>query len=264
MQPRCRAPTRPRPRRRPRAAAGWASPAGEAVPRLPPTPPRLRICGEATVCEASARPGSSARRFSMIRVYGTEAPSRTLLLADLPLVQLADAVQVQQVLGPAVVEVDLDHHVGAARDGHSGGVLGLRGERLLPAGGAKEVHDGSLLRLVVVRFEPDRVRRARLVHVLFTRCGLSTQRVPRPGAVTETMKELAGSPPRSCRFVRTARLSNLTVFAAFDNRGRTAHSATTRQNGGDDDAAARTAGHRRAGPAAARRRGRAGPHACAA
>ena len=37
---------------------GAASPAGEAVPRLPPTVPRLRIWGEPTVRLAMARPGS--------------------------------------------------------------------------------------------------------------------------------------------------------------------------------------------------------------
>jgi hypothetical protein len=37
---------------------GRPSPAGEAVPRLPPTVPRLRIWGEPTVREAIARPGS--------------------------------------------------------------------------------------------------------------------------------------------------------------------------------------------------------------
>src|SRR5262249_34082801 len=55
-------------RRRPRTLAtstsapsmssgGKASPAGEAVPRLPPTVPRLRICGEPTVRAASASAG---------------------------------------------------------------------------------------------------------------------------------------------------------------------------------------------------------------
>ena len=43
---------------------GTASPAGDAVPRLPPIVPRARICGEPTVREASAsagsRPASSA------------------------------------------------------------------------------------------------------------------------------------------------------------------------------------------------------------
>ena len=41
---------------------GWASPAGEAEPRLPATVPRLRIWGEPTVREAIARPGSTSPR----------------------------------------------------------------------------------------------------------------------------------------------------------------------------------------------------------
>ncbi|GAA3505743.1 hypothetical protein GCM10019016_128560 [Streptomyces prasinosporus] len=115
------------------------------------------------------------------------------LLADLPVVKVADAVQVHEVVGPTAVEVDLDHHVGAARDRHGGGVLGLRGERLLPAGGAKEVHDRlSSSSRGGVRIEPIRVRRARLAHVLFTRSGLSTPPCTPPVSVTETMKELAG------------------------------------------------------------------------
>ncbi len=60
------------------SSAGCESPAGEAAPRFPPTEPRLRIWGDPTVWAASARPGSSARRWSMIRVYGTEAPSCTV------------------------------------------------------------------------------------------------------------------------------------------------------------------------------------------
>ena len=42
------------------ASGGSASPAGDAVPRLPPIVPRLRICGEPTVRDASASAGSSA------------------------------------------------------------------------------------------------------------------------------------------------------------------------------------------------------------
>jgi hypothetical protein len=41
------------------SSGGSASPAGEAVPRLPPMVPRLRICGEPTVRDASASAGSS-------------------------------------------------------------------------------------------------------------------------------------------------------------------------------------------------------------
>ena len=46
---------------------GSASPAGDAVPRLPPTVPRLRICGDPTVRAAAASPGQSAPNSSIIR-----------------------------------------------------------------------------------------------------------------------------------------------------------------------------------------------------
>ena len=44
------------------SSGGSASPAGEAVPRLPPIVPRLRICGEPTVREASASAGRAVAR----------------------------------------------------------------------------------------------------------------------------------------------------------------------------------------------------------
>ncbi|CAM5246107.1 hypothetical protein SCALM49S_02157 [Streptomyces californicus] len=118
-----------------------------------------------------------------------------VLLAHLPLGQLTDPVQVQEVLGPPVVEVDLDHDIGAARDGHSRGVLGLGGERLLPAGGAKEVHEWLSSRSGVRR-DWGRPARDWRVHVVFTWCVAQyTSRAP-AGAVTETPKELAGLRPR--------------------------------------------------------------------
>ena len=43
-------------------SGGSASPAGEEEPRLPPIVPRLRICGEPTVRDAAARPGSRPPR----------------------------------------------------------------------------------------------------------------------------------------------------------------------------------------------------------
>ena len=44
------------------SSGGWASPAGEADPRLPATVPRLRICGDPTVREAIASPGARSAR----------------------------------------------------------------------------------------------------------------------------------------------------------------------------------------------------------
>ena len=49
-------------------SGGSASPAGEEEPRLPPIVPRLRICGEPTVREAAARPGSAVPSSVIARV----------------------------------------------------------------------------------------------------------------------------------------------------------------------------------------------------
>ena len=54
-------------RARQASSGGWASPAGDAVARLPPTVPRLRIWGEPTVRAASASPGQAAASSSTIR-----------------------------------------------------------------------------------------------------------------------------------------------------------------------------------------------------
>ncbi len=48
------------------SSGGSASPAGEAVPRLPPIVPRFLICGEPTVRDASASAGSSLATGSSI------------------------------------------------------------------------------------------------------------------------------------------------------------------------------------------------------
>ncbi len=86
--------------------------------------------------EAGQR-GAQALDDLRVRHARTE-PDR--VLADLPLAQQLDAGEVHEVLGAAVVEVDLDHHIGAAGDGYGGRVRGLGGERLFPGGGAQEVH----------------------------------------------------------------------------------------------------------------------------
>src|SRR5487761_34421 len=59
------------------SSGGWASPAGEADPRLPPTVPRCLICGDPTVRDAIARPGSWPPSSAMIRAYVTPAPMRS-------------------------------------------------------------------------------------------------------------------------------------------------------------------------------------------
>ena len=101
-------------------SGGSASPAGEAVPRLPPIVPRLRICGEPTVRDASASAGSSSASGAAHRLGVGEPraePQRPVLAR--PAAQLGDLVQVEERLRPRAVEVELDHHVGAALDRHA-------------------------------------------------------------------------------------------------------------------------------------------------
>ena len=49
-------------------SGGSASPAGDEDPRFPPIVPRLRICGEPTVRDAIASPGSDSPSSLMTRV----------------------------------------------------------------------------------------------------------------------------------------------------------------------------------------------------
>ena len=111
-------------------SGGSASPAGEAVARLPPTVPRLRICGEPSVRAACARPGSWPDSSAISRAYGTPrragrrrrgAPSRA-----------ARARPVRSIMrsGRRSAAVHLDHHVGAAGDRHGVGVAGAQVEGL--------------------------------------------------------------------------------------------------------------------------------------
>src|SRR5580765_3081151 len=65
------------------SSGGSASPAGEAVPRLPPIVPRLRICGEPTVRDASASAGRTPARSRIASVYVSPAPSRSAPLSRL-------------------------------------------------------------------------------------------------------------------------------------------------------------------------------------
>ena len=109
-------------------SGGSASPAGEAVARLPPTVPRLRICGEPSVRAACARPGSWPDSSDMSRAYGTPAPSRTAPSRRSQSSSSGTPVRSISRLGPAVTAVHLDHHVGAAGDCHGVGVAGAQVE----------------------------------------------------------------------------------------------------------------------------------------
>ena len=117
-----------------------ASPAGEAAPRLPPTVPRLRICGEPTVRDAIARPGSAGReaRASAAR-RSTPAPIRSTSPSRAHSRELGDPGQVEQRRGPVPVEVELDHHVGAAGE-RQARVIAAHGKRLLEVSRAQHLH----------------------------------------------------------------------------------------------------------------------------
>ncbi len=54
----------------------------------------------------------------------------------LPLVQFPDAAEVEEPFGAAAAEVQLDHQVGAAGQGHGVGMRRLHGQRLSPVGRA--------------------------------------------------------------------------------------------------------------------------------
>ena len=133
----CRAPRRARPRAPAASSGGCASPAGEAEPRLPPTVPRLRICGEPTVREAMARPGQPVAQLVDDPAVG-DARRRSAAAppSDAHSVSSATRVRSSSAGGAAPVEVQLDHHVGAAGDRHRVRVLGLGGQRLGPGGRA--------------------------------------------------------------------------------------------------------------------------------
>ena len=92
--------------------------------------PRLRICGDPTVREAMARPGSVAAELVDDAGVGDAGPEPDLAVHALPGRELRHPGQVEQPVGPVPVEVQLDHHVGAAHDRHGAGVLGLGGERI--------------------------------------------------------------------------------------------------------------------------------------
>ena len=86
---------RARSRRRTTARTGRASPAGEAVPRLPPTVPRLRICGEPTVREASASAADLRELPQDPRVRDPGAEEH-LAVAFVPRAQLGHAARVER------------------------------------------------------------------------------------------------------------------------------------------------------------------------
>src|SRR3954451_11706609 len=80
-------------------SGGSASPAGEAVPRLPPIVPRVRICGEPTVRDASARAGSAPRRSRIACVYVSPAPRRRCPFSRLQPLSSATSLRFRSAAG---------------------------------------------------------------------------------------------------------------------------------------------------------------------
>ena len=150
------------------------------------------------MCEASARPGSSARRFSMICVYGTEAPSRTLSSptshsGSSPMrfrsrrysgrrwsKLISTITSVPPAMGTAVgcsaLAASASSQLAGRRKSMSGSLL---------------LKSGSFAR-VPVTAGPRHLSRSCAVNAVWPQY---TSRAA-PGAVTETMKELAGLHPR--------------------------------------------------------------------
>ena len=136
-------------------SGGSASPAGDAVPRLPPIVPRLRICGEPTVRDASASAGSSSRELA-------ESPpcrsARRRVAASRSRATSREARPPRSgsrsVVGSLAVEVERDHDVRAALDRQRRiRALRLQLERLVERARSEDVHGDVLALLAHVRHD---------------------------------------------------------------------------------------------------------------
>ncbi len=142
------------------SSGGSASPAGDAVPRFPPIVPRLRICGEPTVRDASASAGSASASSPLIAsVYVSPAPSRSVPFSRDQPRSSATSFRLRSDLGPRAIEVERDHHVGSALDRERVRVLGLQPSASSSERGREDVHADVLPLLANVR-NPERRRRA--------------------------------------------------------------------------------------------------------
>ena len=103
-------------------SGGSASPAGEAVPRLPPIVPRFRICGEPTVRDASASAGSALGERPRHRLGVRQAaPSRSAPSSRDQPRSSSSSARLTSASGRDVRRSELDHHVRAAVDGRASG-----------------------------------------------------------------------------------------------------------------------------------------------
>ena len=127
------------------SSGGSESPAGEAVPRLPPIVPRLRICGEPTVREAAASAGSAEATSPRggLRV-GERRPEHELVALVAPAAQLLHAPEVDQGAGPLALGVERDHEIRAARDRARARVVGPQVQCLLERARCVDLHAHTL------------------------------------------------------------------------------------------------------------------------
>jgi hypothetical protein len=88
------------------------SPAGDDVARLPPIVPALRICGELTVREASARGDGPGPVVEETRVC--DASAYPDVVTNGHVAQLVDTIDGNDVGRTLPSEVHFDHQVGAA------------------------------------------------------------------------------------------------------------------------------------------------------
>ena len=175
------------------SSGGSASPAGEAVARLPPIVPRFRICGDPTVREA---PGERRQFGGQLALHqfgvGDAGAEDELVALAPPRAQLVDARQVEHAGRPVEVEVQLDEHIGATRQRPAVGAGRAHLERIRERSGSEYVHvrvgrvvpssgmtlstDALRRRLAVARGDepPDLVVRGGLVLSVFTREWLET------------------------------------------------------------------------------------------
>ncbi len=111
------------------------------MPRLPPIVPRLRICGEPTVRDASARAGSGLGDVAPHRlgVGQPRAEDERAVRPGEPS-QLLDLVQVDQRGRTRAVEVELDEHVCAALHEPRVAELRLQAQRLVERSWRVDVH----------------------------------------------------------------------------------------------------------------------------
>ena len=121
-------------------SGGSASPAGDEVPRLPPTVPRLRIWGDPTVRDAIASPGRRSPSSAISRAYVTPAPTRRRPLSGPHSVSSAIRVRSRTPVGRRRSKLSSTIRSVPPAIGTASGICGFELERLVPAVGLEHLH----------------------------------------------------------------------------------------------------------------------------